>query len=50
MSHPGAAYDYLHHKRDMRRATVNEAGEDTSAISAGLSLRMLAEPAKAGAS
>jgi hypothetical protein len=28
----------------MRRATVNEAGEDRSAIPAGLSLQMLAEP------
>jgi len=44
--HRGTTYDYRHHKRDMRRATVNEAGEDRSAIPAGLSLQMLAEPAK----
>lgn len=46
--HRGTAYDYRHHKRDMRRATVNEAGEDASAIPDGLSLQMLAEPAKVG--
>lgn len=45
--HRGTAYDYRNHKRDMRRATVNEAGEDTSAIPAELSLQMLAEPVKA---
>ncbi|HYD25751.1 MAG TPA: TauD/TfdA family dioxygenase [Croceibacterium sp.] len=45
--HRGTAYDYRRHKRDMRRATVNEAGEDRSAIPAGLSLQMLSEPAKA---
>ena len=45
--HRGTEYDYRHHKRDMRRATVNEAGEDRSAIPAGLSLQMLSEPAKA---
>ena len=44
--HRGTAYDYSHHKRDMRRATVNEAGEDASAIPAGLSLAMLSEPAR----
>lgn len=47
--HRGTEYDYRHHKRDMRRATINEAGEDRSAIPAGLSLQMLAEPAKAPA-
>ena len=47
--HRGTEYDYRNHKRDMRRATVNEAGEDRSAIPAGLSLQMLAEPAKASA-
>jgi alpha-ketoglutarate-dependent 2,4-dichlorophenoxyacetate dioxygenase len=46
--HRGTEYDYRHHKRDMRRATVNEAGEDRSAIPAGLSLAMLAQPAPAG--
>jgi alpha-ketoglutarate-dependent 2,4-dichlorophenoxyacetate dioxygenase len=33
--HRGTAYDYRNHKRDMRRATINEAGEDRSAIPAG---------------
>jgi alpha-ketoglutarate-dependent 2,4-dichlorophenoxyacetate dioxygenase len=42
--HRGTEYDYRRHKRDMRRATVNEAGEDRSAIPAGLSLQMLSEP------
>ena len=45
--HRGTEYDYRNHRRDMRRATVNEAGEDRSAIPAGLSLQMLSEPAKA---
>ena len=45
--HRGTAYDSRHQKRDMRRATINEAGEDRSAIPAGLSLQMLAVPAKA---
>ena len=45
--HRGTEYDYRHHKRDMRRATINEAGEDRSAIPAGLSLQMLSEAAKA---
>ena len=48
--HRGTEYDSRNHKRDMRRATVNEAGEDRSAIPAGLSLQMLAEQAKAPAS
>jgi len=47
--HRGTEYDYRRYKRDMRRATVNEAGEDRSAIPAGLSLQMLSEPAKAPA-
>jgi hypothetical protein len=29
----------------MRRATINEAGDDRSAIPVGLSLQMLSEPA-----
>jgi alpha-ketoglutarate-dependent 2,4-dichlorophenoxyacetate dioxygenase len=45
--HRGTEYDYRRHKRDMRRATINEAGEDASAIPEGLSLQMLSEPAKA---
>ena len=45
--HRGTEYDYRNHKRDMRRATINEAGEDASAIPEGLSLQMLSEPAKA---
>jgi alpha-ketoglutarate-dependent 2,4-dichlorophenoxyacetate dioxygenase len=45
--HRGTEYDYLNHKRDMRRATINEAGEDRSAIPAGLSLQMIADSAKA---
>ena len=45
--HRGTEYDYRNHKRDMRRATVNEAGEDRSAIPQGLSLQMISEPAKA---
>jgi alpha-ketoglutarate-dependent 2,4-dichlorophenoxyacetate dioxygenase len=48
--HRGTAYDYRHHRRDMRRATINEAGDDCSAIPAGLSLQMIAESAKAPAS
>jgi alpha-ketoglutarate-dependent 2,4-dichlorophenoxyacetate dioxygenase len=43
--HRGTEYDYLNHKRDMRRATINEAGEDRSAIPADLNLNMLSEPA-----
>ena len=46
--HRGTEYDYRNHKRDMRRATINEAGEDRSAIPEGLSLQMMAEGAKAG--
>jgi len=42
--HRGTEYDYRRYKRDMRRATVNEGGEDRSAIPAGLSLQMLSEP------
>jgi alpha-ketoglutarate-dependent 2,4-dichlorophenoxyacetate dioxygenase len=45
--HRGTEYDYRRYKRDMRRATINEAGQDRSAIPAGLSLQMLSEPAKA---
>src|SRR6478735_12381959 len=44
--HRGTEYDYRNHRRDMRRATVNEAGEDRSAIPPGLSLQMLSERAK----
>jgi alpha-ketoglutarate-dependent 2,4-dichlorophenoxyacetate dioxygenase len=44
--HRGTQYDYRRYKRDMRRATVNEAGEDASAIPAGVSLQMLSQPAK----
>jgi len=44
--HRGTAYDYRRHKRDMRRATVNEAGEERCAIPEGLHLAMVAEPAK----
>ena len=40
--HRGTEYDYRNHKRDMRRATVNEAGEDRSAIPPELSLQMMA--------
>jgi len=47
--HRGTAYDYRRQMRDMRRATINEAGEDRSAIPAGLSLQMLSEAAKAPA-
>jgi alpha-ketoglutarate-dependent 2,4-dichlorophenoxyacetate dioxygenase len=43
--HRGTHYDYRRHKRDMRRATINEAGDDRSAIPVGLSLQMLSEPA-----
>ena len=45
--HRGTGYDYRRHRRDMRRATINEAGEDRSAIPSGLSLQMLSEGAKA---
>ena len=44
--HRGTEYDYRNCKRDMRRANVNEHGEDVSAIPAGLQLAMVAEPAK----
>ena len=40
--HRGTEYDYRNHRRDMRRATVNEAGEDRSAIPPELSLQMMA--------
>ena len=43
--HRGTEYDYRHHKRDMRRATVNEGGHDRSAIPEGLSLQIISEPA-----
>ena len=45
--HRGTEYDYRRHKRDMRRATINEGGEDKSAIPEGLSLQSLSEPATA---
>jgi len=45
--HRGTEYDYRRHKRDMRRATINEWGEDRSAIPEGLSLGMISEAAKA---
>ena len=48
--HRGTEYDYRRHKRDMRRATINEAGEDRSAIPAGLSLAMIGEAGKPAAS
>ena len=41
--HRGTEYDYRRHKRDMRRATINEWGEDRSAIPEGLSLGMISE-------
>ena len=44
--HRGTEYDYRHHKRDMRRATVNEGGDDKSAIPEGLSLQSLSQAAK----
>jgi len=44
--HRGTEYDYRHHKRDMRRATINESGGDRSAIPDELDLRMVTEPAK----
>jgi alpha-ketoglutarate-dependent 2,4-dichlorophenoxyacetate dioxygenase len=44
--HRGTEYDYRHHKRDMRRATINEAGEERSAIPEGLSLQMMTTAAK----
>ncbi|HEU4651565.1 MAG TPA: TauD/TfdA family dioxygenase [Croceibacterium sp.] len=47
--HRGTEYDYRRHRRDMRRATINESGDDRSAIPTGLSLQMLSEPAKAPA-
>jgi alpha-ketoglutarate-dependent 2,4-dichlorophenoxyacetate dioxygenase len=45
--HRGTQYDYRRYKRDMRRATINEAGEDRSAIPEGLSLQMISQAAKA---
>ena len=47
--HCGAEYDYRHHKRDMRHATVNEAGDDRSTIPEGLSLQMLSQGAETDA-
>src|SRR5688572_4971102 len=47
--HRGTEYDYRNHKRDMRRATINESGADRSAIPAGLTLQMVSEPARAPA-
>lgn len=44
--HRGTEYDYRNCKRDMRRATINEWGEDRSAIPEGLSLGMISEAAK----
>jgi len=44
--HRGTEYDYRRHKRDMRRATINEWGGDRSAIPEGLSLGMISEQAK----
>ncbi|MXO60245.1 TauD/TfdA family dioxygenase [Altererythrobacter salegens] len=42
--HRGTEYDYRRYKRDMRRSTVNEGGEERSAIPAHLSLQMLSQP------
>jgi len=47
--HRGTEYDYRRHKRDMRRATINESGPERSAIPQGMDLGMVAEPAKAPA-
>jgi len=44
--HRGTGYDYRRHKRDMRRATINESGPERSAIPEGLDLAMVAEPEK----
>jgi alpha-ketoglutarate-dependent 2,4-dichlorophenoxyacetate dioxygenase len=45
--HRGTEYEYRKYRRDMRRATINEAGEDRSAIPAGMHLGMVSEPDKA---
>jgi len=45
--HRGTEYDYRRHKRDMRRATINESGPERSAIPADMDLAMVAEPGKA---
>ena len=45
--HRGTAYDYRTHKRDMRRATINEYGEDRSAIPEGLDLNMISRTEEA---
>ncbi len=42
--HRGTEYDYRRYKRDMRRSTVNESGEERSAIPEHLSLAMLSQP------
>jgi len=47
--HRGTEFDYRRYKRDMRRSTVNESGEERSAIPEHLSLAMLAQPAQAEA-
>jgi len=48
--HRGTEFDYEKYKRDLRRANVNESGEDCYAIPAGLGFEsaMKAMPAKAG--
>jgi alpha-ketoglutarate-dependent 2,4-dichlorophenoxyacetate dioxygenase len=45
--HRGTEYDYRKYKRDMRRANVNESGEDCHAIPAEVSLAMVRQSAKA---
>lgn len=41
--HRGTGFDYERYKRDLRRANVNEFGEDQSAIPASMSLKMVQE-------
>jgi alpha-ketoglutarate-dependent 2,4-dichlorophenoxyacetate dioxygenase len=45
--HRGTEFDYAVHKRDLRRASINESGEDCFAIPADMQLHMVREPAKA---
>jgi alpha-ketoglutarate-dependent 2,4-dichlorophenoxyacetate dioxygenase len=44
--HRGTEFDYERHKRDLRRANVNEYGEERSAIPDSVAFAMVAEPGK----
>ncbi len=44
--HRGTGFDYARYKRDLRRANVNESGEERSAIPESLTLENVRDPAK----